>query len=105
MEKLLRLDKRPTVVFACSDSIAIGVYQTAWRHGLRIPQDISVMTISPSQNFYRPPLSTIHQPKNRLAKLAVETLLERIKNPQKSYRTFQLEPELIERESISYFSK
>lgn len=43
MEKLLRLDKRPTVVFACSDSIAIGVYQTAWRHGLRIPQDMSVI--------------------------------------------------------------
>lgn len=104
MEKLFRLDKCPTAVFACSDSIAIGVYQTAWRHGLRIPQDISVIGYDniALAEFLSPPLSTIHQPKNRLGKLAVETLLERIKNPQKSYRTFQLEPTLMRRESITF---
>lgn len=106
MEKLLALAERPTAVFACNDSIAIGAYQTAWRQGLRIPQDLSIIgydNIALSA-FLSPPLSTIHQPKNRLGKLAVQTLIERIKNPQKTDRTFQLQPELILRESIAYCS-
>ncbi|MGY4676251.1 substrate-binding domain-containing protein [Pasteurella sp. P03HT] len=103
MEKVLQLHPRPTAVFACSDSIAFGAYQTIWRHGLSIPQDISIIgydNITLAQ-YMSPPLSTINQPKAELGKLAVETLLQRIKNPTNSYRTFLLEPELILRESIS----
>lgn len=103
MEKVLLLNPRPTAVFACSDSIAFGAYQTIWRHGLSIPQDISIIgydNITLAQ-YMSPPLSTINQPKAELGKLAVETLLQRIKNPTNSYRTFLLEPELILRESIS----
>lgn len=103
MEKLLALINRPTAVFACSDTIAVGAYQTAWRHGLRIPQDLSIIgydNISLAE-FLSPPLSTIHQPKAELGKLAVETLLERIKNPTKTDRTLLLEPQLIWRESVA----
>lgn len=83
MKKLLQITPRPTAVFACSDTIAVGVYQVAWQQGLRIPQDISVIgydNIMLAQ-YLTPPLTTIHQPKAELGKLAVETLLERIKSP------------------------
>ena len=102
MEKILQLENRPTAVFACSGTIALGAYQTAWRHGLRIPQDISIIgydDITLAQ-YLSPPLSTVHQPKTELGRLAVETLLARIKNPAKSYRTFTLEPRLVWRESV-----
>lgn len=102
MEKVLELNPRPTAVFACSDSIAFGAYQTIWRQGLAIPQDISIIGYDNIQlaQYMSPPLSTISQPKAELGKLAVETLLQRIKNPQENYRTLLLKPELILRESI-----
>ena len=103
MEKLLQQQTRPTAVFACSDTIALGVYQTAWRHQLRIPQDISIIgydDINLSQ-YLAPPLSTIHQPKIELGKMAVEMLLERIKNSAQTDRTLMLQPRLILRDSVA----
>lgn len=102
MKKLLQCAERPTAIFACSDTIAVGVYQVAWQNGLRIPEDISVIgydNIMLSQ-YLTPPLTTIHQPKAELGKLAVETLLQRIKAPEQEYKTLMLEPQLIERQSV-----
>lgn len=102
MKKLLQITPRPTAVFACSDTIAVGVYQVAWQQGLRIPQDISVIgydNIMLAQ-YLTPPLTTIHQPKAELGKLAVETLLERIKSPDLEYKTTMLQPQLIWRASV-----
>lgn len=102
MKKLLQITPHPTAVFACSDTIAVGVYQVAWQQGLRIPQDISVIgydNIMLAQ-YLTPPLTTIHQPKAELGKLAVETLLERIKSPDLEYKTTMLQPQLIWRASV-----
>ncbi|OBX02416.1 transcriptional regulator [Gallibacterium genomosp. 1] len=102
MKKLLQITPRPTAVFACSDTIAVGVYQVAWQQGLHIPQDISVIgydNIMLAQ-YLTPPLTTIHQPKAELGKLAVETLLERIKSPNLEYKTTMLQPQLIWRASV-----
>ncbi|WP_040976989.1 substrate-binding domain-containing protein [Necropsobacter massiliensis] len=103
MEKLLNLPHRPSALFASSDSIALGAYQTLWRHGLSVPRDMSVIgydNINLAQ-YLAPPLSTIHQPKDLLAQSAVDTLLRRIKNPAQNYRTFTLRPTLILRHSIA----
>ncbi len=102
MKKLLQITPRPTAVFACSDTIAVGVYQVAWQQGLHIPHDISVIgydNIMLAQ-YLTPPLTTIHQPKAELGKLAVETLLERIKSPDLEYKTTMLQPQLIWRASV-----
>lgn len=102
MAKLLALPSRPSAVFAGNDSIAFGAYQVLWRYGLKIPEDISIIgydNINLAQ-YMSPPLTTINQPKSDLGKLAVETLLQRIKNPDKEYNTILLKPELIERESV-----
>lgn len=103
MQKLLQATERPTAVFACSDTIAVGVYQVAWQKGLRIPQDLSVIgydNITLAQ-YLTPPLTTIHQPKAELGRLAVETLLERIKNPTKSVQSIVLEPKIVWRGSVT----
>ncbi|MFY1026969.1 substrate-binding domain-containing protein [Actinobacillus seminis] len=102
MEKLLQLKARPSAVFACSDSIAVGAYQVAWRKGLHIPRDISIIGYDDIAlaSYLSPPLSTIHQSKEELAQQAVIHLLQRIKNPQENDRTFILEPRVILRESI-----
>lgn len=45
MERLLRLREPPTAVFAHSDEMAYGALQVIRRAGLRVPQDISVVSI------------------------------------------------------------
>lgn len=102
-QKLLSLSDRPTAIFCCSDTIAIGAYQAIQNQGLRIPQDISIMGYDDIElaRYLFPSLSTISQPKAELGKLAVETLLQRIQEPNENYRTLVLEPACILRESVS----
>ncbi|HHF5309532.1 TPA: substrate-binding domain-containing protein [Haemophilus influenzae] len=103
IQSLLTQSSRPTAVFCCSDTIAVGSYQAIQQQGLRIPQDLSIMGYDDIElaRYLSPPLSTICQPKAELGKLAVEALLQRIKNPNENYRTLVLEPTCILRGSIS----
>lgn len=96
---LLNLPHRPQAIFAMSDSIAIGAYHAIWQAGLSIPQDIGLIGYDNIElaQFLAPPLSTIHQPKARLAKGAIELLLARIQHPTKPPTKRQLTPELITR--------
>lgn len=102
MTQLLNLPKPPRAVFAMSDSIAVGVYQAVWRAGLRIPQDVAVIGYDNIElaEYLTPPLSTVHQPKARLAKQAVEQLLLRIQDSTRAVQTVQLTPELVIRNSL-----
>ena len=105
IQSLLAQSSRPTAVFCCSDTIAVGAYQAIQQQGLRIPQDLSIMGYDDIElaRYLSPPLSTICQPKAELGKLAVETLLQRIKNPNENYRTLVLEPTCVLRESVYTF--
>lgn len=100
--QLLALENRPDAIFAMSDTIAIGLYQTLLQAGLRIPQDIAVIGYDNIElaQYLAPPLSTIHQPKARLAKNAVEQLVSRIRQPDKPLENIQLTPELVVRGSF-----
>lgn len=101
-QKLLALPHRPQAIFAMSDSIAVGVYQALWQAGLCIPQEMAVIGYDNIElaQYLAPPLSTIHQPKARLAKKAVERLIARIHEPNQAIQIVQLEPELIRRKSF-----
>ena len=105
IQSLLTQSSRPTAVFCCSDTIAVGAYQAIQQQGLRIPQDLSIMGYDDIElaRYLSPPISTICQPKAELGKLAVEALLQRIKNPNENYRTLVLEPTCVLRESIYTF--
>lgn len=100
--KLLALPHRPQAIFAMSDSMAVGVYQALWQAGLRIPHDMAVIGYDNIElaQYLAPPLSTIHQPKARLAKSAVERLIARIQNPDCVVQNVQLTPELVVRKSF-----
>ncbi|WP_051815970.1 substrate-binding domain-containing protein, partial [Glycomyces tenuis] len=70
--QLLRLERRPTAIFACNDGEAIGVYQAAAEAGLRIPEDLSVVGFDdlPMTEWAIPPLTTIRQPLHDMAAAA-----------------------------------
>jgi len=71
-----------TALFAEADVMAIGAIRALHNHGLRVPQDVSVMgfdglTLS---SFMVPQLSTVFQSAQTMAKRSVEILVDRIEN-------------------------
>jgi len=74
-DQLLQVVPRPTAIFATSDMLAIGTLQSLHAHGLRVPQDISVVgfddTYAP---FLAPPLTTVRLPMLELGRTAVQML-------------------------------
>jgi LacI family transcriptional regulator len=76
--RLLELPDRPTAIFAASDVQAMGVYEAARRHQLRLPHELSVIGFDdvPMARWMAPPLTTLRQPLTEMAALAVRTLLD-----------------------------
>ena len=75
--KLLSRRVRPTAVFAGNDDMALGVLAAAQRLGLAVPGDLSIAGFddSPAASLVWPPLTTVRQPKNAMARVAVEMLI------------------------------
>ena len=64
MSELLRGKVRPTAVFAASDAIAVGAMKAIKEEGLRIPEDISIISINDNEmsKYTEPPLTTMRAP-------------------------------------------
>lgn len=86
MQELIRKGgKLPTAVVAGNDVMAIGIIQAIEEHGLRVPQDISVVgfdDISYS-SLDKIQLTTVSTSRYVLGKTSVELLVDKIKNPKK----------------------
>ena len=67
----------PTAIFACDYIMALTTLRVLRRHGLRVPEDISLVAFDDplSAAHLTPPLTTIRQPVHRLGLLAAERLL------------------------------
>jgi DNA-binding LacI/PurR family transcriptional regulator len=101
-KQLLARNKPFTALFAYNDISAIGAIRALQEHGLRVPQDVSVMGFDdiPGAMFQTPSLTTVRQPLNRMGEVAAQTLLERIEgNVDDS--DIAIEPELVVRESTA----
>jgi len=101
--ELLGLSEPPTAIFAGSDQQAFGVYEAARRHGLRIPEDLSVVGFDelPVTRWASPPLTTVRQPLAEMGSAAAQMLGELIEGlPLRSNR-LELSTELIVRESTA----
>ncbi len=88
-------------IFALNDFVAFGLIDGLLDASVSVPDKVAVLgydDISFSER-YRIPLSTIHQPKFRLGKMAAEELLEKINNRNKKASNIIIDPELVIRES------
>lgn len=103
MKQLLALPQPPEAVFTSNDAMAVGVYQALHQAGLSIPQDMAVIGYDDIEiaQYMAPPLTTIHQPKDDLGELAIDTLIHRLNNPEAEPQVLILTPELIERGSVA----
>src|SRR5204862_6392221 len=62
--RLLGRREPPTAIFCFNDEMAMGVYMTAQREGVRIPADLSVVGFDDIRYAacMNPPLTTVAQP-------------------------------------------
>lgn len=74
--QLLADARGATAVQASSDLVAIGCGNVLLDHGLRIPEDISLVGFGNilSAAFFRVPLTTVRQPKRRLGNAAMDLM-------------------------------
>ena len=76
--ELLALPNPPTALFCYNDMSALGAMRQIRRHGLHIPDDISVVGFDDLyiSEFINPSLTTVRQPLRQMGRLAMETLLK-----------------------------
>lgn len=77
--ELFSLKKRPTAIFAASDTMAIGALNAAMDNGFSVPEDISILGFDNIflSSIFRPTLSTVSQPAKLIGKLAVLSLINK----------------------------
>lgn len=100
--RMLEKGPLPSSIFVSNDMMAMGVLNAAHEKGIRIPEDVSIMGYDDIHiaRFMSPALTTVHQPKYRLGKVAVETLLKKLEKETLEPQVVQLDPTLVVRKSV-----
>lgn len=101
MKTLIESGLEFTAVVLGNDKIAVGAISALHEYGLRIPEDVSVVSFdnSPFSRFLLPPLTTVAFKFSLQSRLAFQFLFEMIENPETPPHQHILLPELIVRDS------
>lgn len=99
---IFSMNNPPTAIFAFSNLISIGVIKAVNEMGMRIPEDVSLISFDeqPYSAYLGTPMTTVNQKKSEMGQLAVDVLLKYIMN--KDYKqavSMKLKTELIIRDS------
>ena len=99
--ELLHRKAEFTAIVCYDDPAAIGAIRALRDHGLRVPEDISVVGFDDIQSaaFYNPSLTTIRQPLNEMGMIAARVLLQRVRGQHSVPSVLPVLPELVIRES------
>ncbi len=100
-DKVRTHPKTPTALFCASDTIALGFMTACREHHIQLPQEYSIVgfdNIRIAQHTF-PSLTTIHQPREELGRVAMRTLIQRIKDRSTPLQNIVLNTYLIERNS------
>lgn len=99
---LLSGQNRPSAVFALSNNITLGVLKACREAGLKIPQDLSLMSFDnyAYMDYMEPPITRVGQPVEDMATLATKILFDRIDGLSPGTSQLKLSPTIIRGESI-----
>ena len=97
--QLLALEKPPTAIFASNDQTAMGVYQAAEERGLHIPEDLSVVGFDNIMESKYLGLTTVDQFISEMGSVATRMLIRLIKEESLDSQTYQMQTQLIIRNS------
>jgi DNA-binding LacI/PurR family transcriptional regulator len=99
-KRLLSSGKTFTALFAFNDISALGAIRAIHEHGLRVPDDVSVVGFDDIESaaYQNPGLTTVRQPLRAMGKAAAQTVLRQITEKENHDSTEVIfEPELIVR--------
>ncbi len=103
MHALLSAGRRPRALFAADDLLAFGAIAALDENEskLRIPEDIAIIGFDdiPAAATFRPPLTTVRQPLERMGQLATEHLCRLIAGETDELLQITVEAELVVRNS------
>ncbi|MEN3323253.1 LacI family DNA-binding transcriptional regulator [Mariniflexile soesokkakense] len=102
-KQLLAMKNPPDAIFSVSDFTALGAIEEIKAHGLKIPEDISVVGFSnePFTRFMELSISSVDQSPIEMGRISAQVFLEEANNSKKikSEKQVVLSPELIIRDS------
>jgi DNA-binding LacI/PurR family transcriptional regulator len=103
MLNILKLEPQPTALAVVSDVMAAGALEAARSHGMSVPHDFSIVGYDdiPLGALLSPPLTTVNQDKDGLARTAIELLLDEIQSSEHVHRQVLLKPSLVVRGSTA----
>ena len=80
VKKILKLEKKPTAIFAANDALAIGCIRGLRRNGIKVPDEISFIGFDDIEESYQlePPLTTMRVEKEELGSLGVRKIIKMI---------------------------
>ncbi|NOK61366.1 MAG: hypothetical protein GFH27_549305n135 [Chloroflexi bacterium AL-W] len=92
-----------TAVFCANDSTAIGVLHALQEAGFDVPGDVSIIGYDdwPITASITPPLTTVRIEREEMGMIAMQRLLERVRNPALTPVRIEIATQLIERQSVA----
>jgi len=84
MKNLLKLKTKPDAVYVASDYAALGALQVLNENNINVPNDIRLIGFGnePFTSLVSPTISSIDQHSEAIGRLAAETFLERVQQPE-----------------------
>lgn len=106
-ELFLAKEERPTGLIIINDTTALGFLSTCAEKGLRVPEELSVVSFDNTKfaQWGKVPLTSVDQNVTDMGTMAVKVLLKRMEDPQMSTERVILDPHLVVRESTAHYKK
>lgn len=101
VKELLETQKPPRAIMAWNDEMALGCMKALAEKGYKIPEDVAITGHDDinAATYTKVPLTTVRIYKEEIGRLAVQTLLERIKTKRKIIIRLEVAGKLIIRSS------
>lgn len=89
-EQFFMMAERPTAIFAGNDQMAYDVLAGAEKHGLQIPEQLSLIGFDdiPPSAYTRPALTSVRQPFYEMGRRATELLLAQLDAPRTAHNGY-----------------
>ncbi|GFR35155.1 substrate-binding domain-containing protein [Thermobrachium celere] len=102
MKKILKSPKPPTAIITTDDLMAFGAIKAAKDMGVKIPQDISIMSFNniPLSEFATPPLTSVEINAYTLGYEAAKIVIDKLKGRCSETVSKVLKTHIIHRQSI-----